>query len=238
MGTILGLLTPPINAIGYHSKQNYLYGIAYTTVPQTIVRIGATGAYEIAGEIPIGIANQPLLIGDIDGDQQYWLGYSNGLGWVQVNLDASAATYGEVVLAGAATNFQWPIGDWAWIPAYPTRLYALGQETVFSFLGVIGSYNTHLVYFDTVTHAWFDVRTFVGQAGGPLGQANWGAIYTANDGNIYGTESITGQTWRFPMDPSSPAQPSLVYAGIPPLTRQIDGARCPLNNDLTANLSP
>lgn len=125
------------------------------------------------------------------------------------------------------------------MPQYPTRLYALGQEVIFTILSVIGTYNTHLVYFDLVTKEWNEVRAFNGTTGGPLGQALWGAVYTANDGNIYATESITGETWRFPLDPVMGA-PALVFQGIPPLVpiiRYIDGARCPLNDDLTANLA-
>lgn len=235
---ILGLLSPQISAIGYHSVQNYLYGVAWTVSLQTIIRIGAGGSAEIAWpgfQIPAAVTTQPLVIGDIDGNQQYWLGHTDGAGYVQVDLNANSATYGQVVGQGTTHNKRWNVGDWAWVPQYPNRLYALGQEITATILNVVGTYNTHLVYFDTDTKEWNEVRAFNGTTGGPLGQALWGAVYTANDGNIYATESITGETWRFPLESGAPAQ---VYQGIPPIlpiVRYIDGARCPFNDDLTVN---
>lgn len=240
LDVLTGAAAPPINAVGYHSAQNYLYGISYTSVPQVIVRFGAGGTSEIAGPnavIPSTTTTQPLLIGDIDGQQQYWLGYNDGAGWVQVDLNAASETYLEVVGSGAATNLRFAVGDWAYVPGYPTRLWALGQEIVTDALtGLLASYNTHLVYFDTVTHAWIDVFTFYNTAGGLLlGQAQWGAVYSANDGNIYATESNTGQTWRFPLTPVTGSIATLVAVGAAPLGRAIDGARCPLNNNLAAS---
>lgn len=243
--TITGLLAPPINAVGYHPGQNYLYGVVYSTSPQYILRIGAGGFYEAAGpapkfQIPASVTTAPLLIGDIDGAQQYWLGYNGGSGWVQVNLDATSVTYGQVVASGTS-NKIWNVGDWAWVPQYPNRLYALGQEIVFN--GLLATYNTHLVYFDTILHAWVDVRTFANTPGGVGlggllgGSADWGAVYTANDGNIYGTESNSGQTWRFPLDPLSTVAASYVTTGVPTVLRPIDGARCPYNDNLAANLA-
>lgn len=239
---LTGIGSPPVNALGYHPVHNYLYGISYTVSPQAIIRIGADAAFEAVGTtavIPSTLTSQPLLIGDIDLNQQYWLGYSGGAGWIQVDMNAASQTYAQVVASGASANFndRLQVGDWAAIPlpAYENRLYALAQEIISDISGLITSYNTHLVYFDTINHAWVDVHTFFNTPGGLLGQAEWGAVYTANDGNIYGTESNTGQTWRFSLTPSVTSVASLVTIGtIPLLGAQIDGARCALNNDLTA----
>lgn len=154
---ITGLVAPPINAIGYHTVHNYICGISYTASPQAIVRIGATGAWEAVGPnavIPASVTTERLLIGDIDTNQQYWLGYDGGQGWVQVDMDVISATYGTLKASGNTTGYRYPVGDWAYLPDYPNRLYALAQENVSNFTGIAGIlslYNTHLVYLDLET---------------------------------------------------------------------------------------
>lgn len=238
VNTITGAAVPAINAIGYHPVQNYIYGISYTVSPQAIVRIGAEGALEFVENavIPTTVTAEQLLIGDIDTNQQYWLGHSNGDGYVQVDMDATSDTYTTVVDSGATIDFRYAVGDWAYIPAYENRLYSLGQEIGSVIAGVVTAYNTHLVYLDLDTKTWVDVFTFTGVNGGLLGtgilgQALWGAVYTANDGNIYATESTTGNTWRFPLNPrNGSVATSVSLLGTLPLGgQQIDGARCALS---------
>lgn len=233
---------PPINAIGYHPVHNYIYGISYTVSPQAIVRIGAGGATEAVGPnaiIPVTTTTQPLLIGDIDTNQQYWLAYAGGANWVQVDMNVASAKYATVVNSGVATNFRWTVGDWAYIPNIPNRLYALGREVVSGALGVVTQYNTHLVYFDLNTKSWVEVFTFENTPGGLLnvaGQAAWGAIYATNDGFLYATEQNSGATWRFPINPvAGSVGTALNLVGtLPLLGAQIDGARCALNPDIFA----
>lgn len=239
---LLNLLTgaaQPINALGYHSVQNYLYGVSISSVPQTIVRIGAQGTFETAFTLPAAI-NSQLLIGDVDGAQQYWLGRDGGSNYVQFDLDATSTTYGTVVSSGATVNLTYSVGDWAYVPEYEDRLWSLGQEIVTSVvLGItVTTYNTVLVYFDLATHTWIEVFTFVNAAGGLLGQAQWGAIYSANDGNIYASESNNGMLYQFPLVPNPSSVPTFIALGPVPLGGQaIDGARCPLSNDLSAILT-
>lgn len=234
---ITGLVAPPVNAIGYHTVQNYIYGVTYTTTPQAIVRIGAGGSFEVVGPnavIPASVTTEQLLIGDVDANQQYWLGHSGGQGWVQVDL-TQGSTFGAVVDSGAASAYRYPVGDWAYVPAFPNKLWALSQEIVSNITGLVSQYNTHLVYFDLSTKAWNEVYTFVNTPGGLLGQAQWGAVYTANDGNIYATESNTGQTFRFPLNATvgSFATPITLLGTLPLFGNQIDGARCALNDNLS-----
>lgn len=239
---LLGAPAPPVNALGYHSVQNYLYAVDYNSRPQNVIRIGAGGTAEVFAEASIAATvtnNQPLLIGDIDGNQQYWLGHSAGLGYVKLDLNAESETYGTVVASGApAAALPYPIGDWAYIPAYPDALFALGQEIVpAGTLVLLPSYNTHLMLFNTTTFTWANVATFAGISGGVtgvLGEAQWGSVYSANDGNVYGTEQNSGLLWRFPIAGGNAA---LVSLGAIPLNGDaIDGARCPLSDSLVATL--
>lgn len=242
VNVITGLGAPPINAIGYHTVHNYIYGISYSVTPQAIVRIGLGGGVENVGPnavIPVTTTTQPILIGDIDTNQQYWLAYAGGANWIQVDMNLASATYGTVVNTGVAGNFRWQVGDWAYIPNQPNRLYALGREVVSTILGVVTGYNTHLVYFDLNTKAWVEVFTFVNTPGGLLnlvGQAAWGAIYSTTDGFLYATEQNSGATWRFPINPvPGDVGTALNLVGtLPLLGAEIDGARCALNPDIFA----
>lgn len=241
VNTLTGLAAPQINAIGYHPVQNYIYGISYLVSPQAIVRIGAGGAFEFVQNavIPTTVTTQQLLIGDIDTNEQYWLGYASGAGYVQVDMDVTSDNYTKVVDSGVTINGKYAVGDWAYIPAYQNRLWSLGQEIISNVAGIVTQYNTHLVYLDLNTKTWVDVFTFENVNGGLLGtpllgQALWGAVYSANDGFIYATESTTGNTWKFPLAPVPGSVATLVslVGTLPLLGQQIDGARCALNDDL------
>lgn len=254
LNTLFTLGSDPINAIGYHTVQNYIYGISYLQSPQAIVRIGAGGVVQDTGfGIDATAATDSLLIGDIDGNQQYWLAYNGGENYVQVDMDAASLTYGQVVKSGTATNFTYDVGDWAYVdlPGFGTRLWALGQQAVNPISGlltpIVGGaianitgnitleYNTVLLYFDTATLEWNEVFTFTKVAGGiiGLGQANWGAVYSAKDGNIYATDSVAGQTWRFTLTPSTGAlaYPITLLGTLGVVAGQIDGANCALNTE-------
>lgn len=227
--------TDTLNALAYHPQENYLYAVAQTNrYDGYILRIGANGTHEnttfvIPQTNPTGTSATSMTLGDIDANLQFWLGYSNGNGWVQVNLNsANGTTYGQVVSNGTADRGTYLVSDWAYLPAYPNRLWALGQEVV-----TPGSvYNTWLMYFDLTTHLWVDYFQFTdvngGTTDGVAGEAQWGAVYTALDGYLYGLENNSGQIWKFKVD--SPTVDDAVFVSQGPAGGVNDGARCMLSS--------
>ncbi|KUI71805.1 hypothetical protein VM1G_06967 [Cytospora mali] len=230
------------NALAYHPQENYLYAVSQNNHDYGyILRIGAGGTHEnttftIPQTNPTGTSATSMTLGDIDVNLQFWLGYTNGNGWVQVDLNsANTATYGQVVASGTADRGNYLVSDWAYLPAYPNKLWALGQQVVTS-----GSvYNTWLMYFDLTTHTWVNSYQFQGINGGTYlgvsGMAQWGAVYTASDGYLYGLENNSGQLWKFKVN--SPTQADAVFVSQGPPGGINDGARCMLNTNLNVTLS-
>ncbi|KAK7731736.1 hypothetical protein SLS53_008680 [Cytospora paraplurivora] len=227
--------TDTLNALAYHPQENYLYAVAQNNrYDGYILRIGANGTHEnttfvIPQTNPTGTSATSMTLGDIDANLQFWLGYANGNGWVQVNLNsANGTTYGQVVANGTADRGTHLVSDWAYLPAYPDRLWALGQQVVTS--GSI--YNTWLMYFDLTMHLWVDYFQFTGINGGTTdgvaGEAQWGAVYTALDGYLYGLENNSGQIWKFKVD--SPTVDDAVFVSQGPAGGVNDGARCMLSS--------
>ncbi|KUI52818.1 hypothetical protein VP1G_00108 [Cytospora mali] len=230
------------NALAYHPQENYLYAVSQNNHDYGyILRIGAGGTHEnttftIPQTNPTGTSATSMTLGDIDVNLQFWLGYTNGNGWVQVDLNsANTATYGQVVASGTADRGNYLVSDWAYLPAYPNKLWALGQQVVTS-----GSvYNTWLMYFDLTTHTWVNSYQFQGINGGTYlgvsGMAQWGAVYTATDGYLYGLENNSGQLWKFKVN--NPTQADAVFVSQGPPGGINDGARCMLNTNLNVTLS-
>lgn len=57
----------------------------------------------------------------------------------------------------------------------------------------------------------------------------WNGLYSDTSGNLYGSEGVTGQVWRFSISP--PLTAVLVSQG--PMSSLADGARCVLNGTIT-----
>lgn len=226
------------NALAYHPQENYLYAVAQNNhYYGYILRIGAGGVHEnttftIPQTNPTGTGATSMTMGDIDVNLQYWLGYNNGNGWVQVDLNsANTATYGQIVNSSTADRGIYIVSDWAYLPGHPNKLWALGQHVVTA--GT--SYDTQLMYFDLTTKAWTNVFLFQTVAGGTGGMAQWGAVYTAADGYLYGLENNSGQIWKFKVD--SPTQADAVFVSQGPVGATNDGARCMLNPNLNVTVT-
>lgn len=225
------------NALAYHPQGNYLYSVSQNNHNYGyILRIGAGGwhdntTFTIPQTNPTGSSATSMTLGEIDANLQYWLGYNNGNGWVQVDMNsANTATYGQVVNSSMTSRGNLLVSDWAYLPNFPNKLWALGQNSVPG-----GTYDTVLMYFDLNSKAWTNVYVFNSIAGGKGGMAQWGAVYTAADGYIYGLENNSGQIWKFKVN--NPVQSDAVYVSSGPLGSINDGARCMLNTNLNSTLS-
>lgn len=222
-----------VNGLAYHPQENYLYVVGQNYHnPGYIIRVGAGGLWQNTSWVipqtnPTGTSATSMTIADIDINLQYWLSYDNGNGYVQVDLNSASSTYGQVVANGTTTGRSSNlVSDWAYLPAYPGRLYALGQ------VSNSGVYSTRLMYFDTSTKAWTVVFWFISVNGGTsatgvAGQAQWGAVYTALDGYVYGLENNSGQIWKFKVD--SPTANDAIFVSNGPTGGNNDGAKCMIN---------
>ncbi|KUI56153.1 hypothetical protein VP1G_03474 [Cytospora mali] len=225
------LFTDTVNALAYHPVENYLYAVAQNNRQYGyIVRIGAGGYYNIVpnGNIPQTGTGTPtsMTSGDIDSNSYYWLAYNSGQNWVQVDLNSGSPTYGQVLNNGSTTGLSTliTVSDWAYIPAYPNKLFAIGGQSMGA-----GTYSSYLLSFDMTTKAWTSLQTYSGLAGGVsatlvAGQAAWGAIYTTSDGFLWATENYTGRIYKFQI--ASPSASGFIYVSQGPAGTTNDGARC------------
>jgi hypothetical protein len=195
-----------INAIGYNTKDNFIYGSQDST--HTIIRIAADGTSStVAGaSAPPAGSN----VGDIDSNGHYWVS-AGGQNWAEIDLAPGSPTYGTTLAKGTAAPFGLGVADWVYIPFAGEYLYAVGQNTT--------SGGASLIRFNMATHAWERVANY------PTLSANgFGAQYGMNNGTLYGSDNVSGGIWQFPI---SGAPPFKVSQG--PAAGNNDGARCVLN---------
>lgn len=195
-----------INAIGYNTLDNYLYG--YQSSTGTILQISADGTTTTvkADAPPSG-----SYIGDIDSNGHYWVGLGAASSWAEIDLAPGSSTYGKTLASGTTTSPGYAVADWVYIPSAGEYLYAIGSNTSPS--------ETALLRFDMSTHKWETVANY-----GALGVVGVGAVYGMNNGTVYASENGNGQIWQFPV---SGGKPFKVSQG--PSSGNNDGARCVLN---------
>lgn len=195
-----------INAIGYNTLDNYLYG--YQASTNTILQISADGtAVTISADAP----PSGSYIGDIDSNGHYWVGLGAASSWAEIDLAPGSPTYGKILANGTATSPGYGVADWVYIPSAGEYLYAVGSNTSPS--------ETALLRFDMSTHEWETVANY-----GALGVVGVGAVYGMNNGTVYASENGNGQIWQFPISGDTPF---MVSQGPP--SGNNDGARCVLN---------
>ncbi|RYP89237.1 hypothetical protein DL769_000142 [Monosporascus sp. CRB-8-3] len=209
-----------LNAVGYHVGDNFLYATV-SNPPATLIRIGSDGQYEtVANLTELVKESGNLNVGEVDENLQYWAS-ANGNFWVQIDLDPTKATYGQVVNSGktntTGVNELTPtVFDWAYVPnTSGNNLWALGR--------LVGNTAVQLMSFDRVTHTWTDSTLF----GNVAGTNSFGGVFAGEDGYLYGIENTSGEIWRFPLPgPNLPAdrvRSRVVNSGASTLN---DGARC------------
>ncbi|CAM1509444.1 Fc.00g031830.m01.CDS01 [Cosmosporella sp. VM-42] len=197
-----------INGAGYNRFDDFIYGMHQDVGGGTgsqLVRIAANGAYEM---LPARISNSKSIVaGDIDNQGRFWIS-EFGHKWWQIDLRPGSATFGKIVQSGTAALAN-NIADWSYVPGGGDYLYALAYTYK----------STTLVRFSRTSKTWETLRAF----GNLSGQNLWGALYSAKNGVMYGSENTGGEIWQFPIAPSI-GTPSKLSSG--PTSSQNDGARC------------
>jgi uncharacterized repeat protein (TIGR01451 family)/fimbrial isopeptide formation D2 family protein len=208
--TLIGSTADNVNAVGYNTLDDYMYGWDATTA--TLVRIAADGTLIDLG-YPDGIpAGGGFQVGDFDDAGQLFLHRGgNGTGeWAQIDLAPGSDTYGEVVDSGTATR---PVGiaalpsDWTFVDG---GFYGMANTTA-------GAGPSHLVRFDPTDGTYTDVAAVAGTQY----NATYGAAYADAAGNVYVSNNSTGDIYR--VNPETGA--SILVSNGPPSAGN-DGARC------------
>ncbi|KAK8091074.1 hypothetical protein PG994_000579 [Apiospora phragmitis] len=195
-----------IDAMGYNVFDGYLYGTIGTT-PGSLLRIGGNGDSQTLASLGLTTA---VNAGDVDEAGYYWASASGKQWW----------------------QFDYSLLDWAYTPNPNLAaaeagccLYGLGYDA-----GALGAklllLNTYMLQFNRTTKAWAMLRNF-GNLGGQIigGKAEWGAVYAASDGFLYGSENNSGDIWQFPLTATGGA-PVRKSTGTASKQNQNDGARC------------
>ncbi|PHH60087.1 hypothetical protein CDD81_2131 [Ophiocordyceps australis] len=196
-----------INALGYNTLDNYLYGLQGAA----LVRISADGFVETVATLPGGGSGPGANMGDVDGDGIYHFGAS-GAAWGQVDLVPGSDTYGKLVANGTAdTRSLLSLSDWTSTPYEPGFLYSLALDD-----GV-----PTLARWSTSTHEWEVVYDHYIRAGPPF--VAFGAIMASSDGALYASENAVGVIVRIKL-----SDPEDIAAVAGPTATSNSGARCAL----------
>ncbi|KAF7560640.1 hypothetical protein G7046_g3510 [Stylonectria norvegica] len=170
-----------------------------------LIRIAGDGNAEL---LPTRIeGNKNIIMGDIDNNGHLWIS-DTGRPWWQIDVMPGSSTLYKVINSGTATHSDY-IADWAFVPGGGDYMYAV-QYT---------QYTSTMVRFSRSTYTWTTLNAF----GNLSGYNVWGALYAASDGNMYGSENIGGNIYKFPVAPTI-GKPVFISAG--PKSSQNDGARC------------
>ncbi len=196
-----------INAIGYNTKDNYIWGFRRGT--NEVARVGSDGSvqtFPIAG-IPI---TGDFFVGDINSDGVLYL-YNNGVNTTsiyRIDLNPASGTYLQAlpVLTTIASNLT----DWAFSPI-DNNLYALDNGTL------------ALYRFDPATGARTTVGTVSGS--GIVAGETYGAAFMDEQGIFYVSANSTGNIYAIE-NPHLGATTSILLSNGP-VSSLNDGARCP-----------
>ncbi|KAI8623227.1 hypothetical protein F5Y19DRAFT_459167 [Xylariaceae sp. FL1651] len=200
-----------VNAIGYNTLDNYLYGIANPS--RQLIQISSTGTSTIIKNYTNAQIGASANVGDFDDQGYFWFG-SGGTTWHQADLrDPRSATYGSIVASGTADTLGLGLADWVYIPVAGQYLWSVATGAVG------GSQGTSLLRFGLQTKRWESVARY-----GVLAPGGYGALYGINNGTIYASNNENGEIWAFDV---SGRKPYLASQG--PKSGSNDGARCVLN---------
>jgi len=204
--SVVGTIATAVNAEGYNTTDDYVYGLSQSSSVVRIASDGFTTNVTPTTGYPTGASN----VGDFDDKGHYWVTRSQaGADWYEIDYAAGSATYGQVIASGTHT----PAG------------IEPGSDWVFA-NGGLYSLNTagRLIRFDTTSHVTTDLGRVPGIPASATGApANYGAGYADADGNLYYSRNETGVIYRI-QPAASPLTSIAVSPG--PSSSGNDGARC------------
>lgn len=218
---ILDILAGPINAIGYNTLDNYIYGIMADPLlggsGSQLVKIASDGTYKrLSARIE---NNKALYVGDIDSTGRLFVS-DGGSNWWQFDVNPSSSTYGTLVGSGASSNVpSVTFNDWAYIPGGGDYLYAVPPSIV-----NLLSASTTMYRWSMTTKTWSTYRTYSISSLAQLVSSVYGAVYASADGNLYAGDNVLGAIYKFPVVAAGTSASLVSSAAI--LNVVNDGARC------------
>jgi uncharacterized repeat protein (TIGR01451 family) len=196
-----------VNAVGYNTLDNYMYGWDLTTAE--VARISSDGSVTHIG-LPPGVGTAVSYnAGDFDRAGHYWMSSSANGAWYEIDLAPGSATYGQVLDSGTMTFPAGTAGlaDWTWING---ALYGVASTT---------SGPAALDKFDPATGQ----LTNLGPIAGIPGTVLVGATYTDAAGDLFASDNTSGEIYRVNVTTGK-----LTASAPGPASGNNDGARCSL----------
>jgi uncharacterized repeat protein (TIGR01451 family) len=199
--TQIGSTADLVNAVGYNTTDNYMYGIDFST--QRPVQIASDGTLTQL-PLPTGMVAGNYNTGTFDGQGHYWIaqsaGIEDGSRWYEIDYNVGSTTYGTVLASGEFANNI--IGsDWAFS----------GQD-----LYSVQDGSNHLISFNTTTHALTDLGALSG-----VPASYYGAVYSDAAGYVYASNNQTGEIYRI-----TPSTRTALDLTAGPPSNGNDGAFC------------
>jgi len=209
--TQIGSTPDNVNAVGYNTLDNYIYG--WDGATGTVVRVGSDGALTSLG-VPAGMNTSiSYQVGDFDDAGHLYLQYggSGTLQWYEIDLAPGSSTYGQVLSHGTATK--------------PAAAPTMPSDWTFvngAFYGAAGPTATtgaaHLIKFVPSTNTTTDLGALAGTG---AENSTYGAAYADASGNVYISNNTSGHIYRV-----NPTTKATIKLSNGPSSGGNDGARC------------
>jgi uncharacterized repeat protein (TIGR01451 family) len=210
--TPIGTTPDNVNAVGYNTLDDYMYGWGGSVDHGSLLRVASDGSFTDLGR-PAGTpANLTFQVGDFDAAGHLYLqnGGFGTLQWIEVDLAPGSPTYAKIIASGTATR---PAGigampsDWTYVNG---SFYGLADTSA-------GTGTARLIRFNATTH----VTSNLGAVANTAGNATYGAAYADAGGNLYFSNNATGVITRV-----NPQTRASIQVSTGPSSGGNDGARC------------
>ncbi|MBW6410128.1 DUF7507 domain-containing protein [Clostridium weizhouense] len=180
-----------INAIGYNSLDNMIYGIDINT--EHLLRVAEDGTVTDFGVVP-NLPSNPanFIVGDIDNDGHLFVYNTTNDRYYVIDVDQNSSTFGQLLDPqngyivdtspyGNTLQSSVTIADWAW-NLNDGYLYSIDYTTT----------NPEVIRIDPTTGS---VTTFT-TTGLPTSTAAYGAMFMDASGTLYAINNDTGVIYR------------------------------------------